>query len=92
MGTALVDLDDAVHLDTLQDIYQRWGLWNADQLELLALYDLIPARLVPQVADEDTEDYQGLREGWPLTKYLPPQGSSSVPRGTSGRSTAGSIS
>jgi polar amino acid transport system substrate-binding protein len=55
----------------LQEIYQRWGLWNADQLDLLALYGLIPAKLVPEPTDEDTEDYQGLREGWPLSKYLP---------------------
>jgi polar amino acid transport system substrate-binding protein len=55
----------------LQDIYQRWGLWNADQLELLVLHDLVPAKWVPQVPEDDIETYQSLREGWPLTKYLP---------------------
>lgn len=55
----------------LQNIYQRWGLWNVDQLELLSTYGLVPARLLPSVPDEEVGDYLELREGWPLTRYLP---------------------
>jgi polar amino acid transport system substrate-binding protein len=55
----------------LQNIYQRWGLWNGDQLELLATYGLVPESLLPTVPDEEVGDYQGIREGWPLTRYLP---------------------
>jgi len=56
---------------TLQDIYQRWGLWNADQLDLLVIYGLVPARLLPTVPDEEADQYLGVREGWPLSSYLP---------------------
>lgn len=57
---------------TLQKIYQKWGLWNADQLDLLVTYGLVPERLLPPPPEEEGAGaVLPPREGWPLSSYLP---------------------